>query len=65
MISGAKAFDLANDALKGNRLKTTGITLFGGILLFATIFFINFASLLFSAPKKNPLGTTPSALSFR
>ena len=67
MISSAKAFDLANDALKGNRLKTTGITLFGGILLFATIFFINFASLLFfgteeESPRNYPVSFVVSLI---
>lgn len=67
MISSAKAFDLANDALKGYRLKTTGITLFGGILLFATIFFINFASLLFfgteeESPRNYPVSFVVSLI---
>ena len=67
MISSAEAFDLANKALKGYRLKTTGITLLGGFIMIATFFGVNFVSLFFldsgeESPRNYPISLTFSLI---
>ena len=67
MISSADAFDLANKALKGNRLKTTGFTLLSGFFMLVIFFTVNFVSLLFldsgeESPRNYPISFTFSLI---
>ncbi|WP_405342513.1 DUF975 family protein [Fibrobacter sp.] len=67
MINSAQAFDLANKALKGNRLKTTGFTLLSGFFMLVIFFTVNFVSLLFldsgeESPRNYPISFTFSLI---